>query len=195
MGVLVGMFPAFSFLGLVVDAVLLLLRRASFLFSCVIIISHCLLFLEVWWLILPLYHWYLKNLWYGPGCGSHHCNKLSEYSQLQVFKHLSISISLSYAHWWTISKKCRYAWISLKSTCVAVSFDMVGKCYSMVTVYKYGHKALMRLAHLYSRKSYFWHILDWLHHPRQHWSLSPPSYCHRLQQFQSIFIVKHSQPH
>ena len=25
-------------------------------------------------------------------------NKLSEYSQLQVFKHLSISISLSYAH-------------------------------------------------------------------------------------------------
>ena len=66
-------------------------------------------------------------------------NKLSEYSQLQVFKHLSISISLSYAHWWTISKKCRYACISLKSTCVKPSFDMVGKYY-MVTVYKYGHK-------------------------------------------------------
>ena len=38
----------FPFLGLAVGAVLLVVRRASFLFSCVIIISHCLLFLEVW---------------------------------------------------------------------------------------------------------------------------------------------------
>ena len=28
--------------------------------------------------------------------------------------------------------------------------------------------ALMRLTHLYSQKSHFQHILDWLHHPKQH---------------------------
>ena len=76
---------------------------------------------------------------------------------------MSISISLSYAHWWTISKKYRYACISLKSTCVTVSFDMVGKCYSMVTVYKYGCEAwqtmeLYQLANLKVHQTHFYTI-------------------------------------
>ena len=29
-------------------------------------------------------------------------------------------------------------------------------------------RTVMRLAHLYSQKSHFQHILDWLHHLRQH---------------------------
>ena len=57
MGVLVGSFPAFSFLGLVVGMALLLVRRASFLVSCIVIVGHHLLFLEVGQLTLSLNHW------------------------------------------------------------------------------------------------------------------------------------------
>ena len=55
MGVLVGIVTTFSLLGMVVGVALLLVRRACFLFSCVIIISHPLLFLEIGGLIFPLY--------------------------------------------------------------------------------------------------------------------------------------------
>ena len=62
-----------------------------------------------------------------------------------------------------ISKKCRYACISLKSTCVAVSLGMVGKYYSMVTVYKYGHEAwqtmeLYQLPNLKVHQTHFYTI-------------------------------------
>ena len=53
--------------------------------------------------------------------------------------------------------------ISLKSTCVTVSFDMVGKYYSMVTVYKYGCEAwqtmeLYQLPNLKVYQTYFYTI-------------------------------------
>ena len=62
-----------------------------------------------------------------------------------------------------VSKKCRYACISLKSTCVAVSFDMVGRCYFMVTVYKYGCEAwqtmeLYQLQNLKVHQTHFYTI-------------------------------------
>ena len=60
-------------------------------------------------------------------------------------------------------RNCRYACILLKSTCVAVSFDMRGKYYSMVTVYKYGCEAwqtieLYQLPNLKGHQTHFYTI-------------------------------------